>query len=111
MTSNVAIGELRQRVTLQALVLTPDGGGGFTESWSDLAEIWARIRPVSGVELVLGEQRQHRVTHEIAIRYRLGVQPNQRLIHDGRVFSILAVVNPAERNVFLILHCEERTVP
>lgn len=109
--SSIAIGDLRHRVTLQALGLTPDGGGGFTEFWSDLTEIWARIRPVAGVELTLGEQRQHRVTHEVAIRYRLGIQPSQRLIYDGRVFTILGIVNADERNGFLNLHCEERTTP
>ena len=109
--AEIAIGDLRHRVRLQALALTPDGGGGFTESWSDLAEIWARIQPVAGVELMLGEQRQHRVTHDVMIRYRLGIQPSQRLIYDGRVFYVLGIVNAGERDAFLTLHCEERTTP
>jgi len=106
-----AIGALRHRVRLQTRSLTGDGGGGFTETWSDLAEIWAGIQPVSGIEIGLAEQRQHRVSHEVTIRYRLGVQPGQRLIHDGRALYILGLVNPGERNAFLTLHCEERTVP
>ena len=106
-----AIGELRHRVRLQAIELTGDGGGGFTEAWSDLAEIWADIRPVSGAEIGLAEQRQHRISHDVTIRYRLGVQPSQRLIHDGRALYILGIVNPGERNAFLTLRCEERTIP
>ena len=107
----IAIGELRHRVRLQARVLTSDGGGGYGESWSDLAEIWARIRPVAGIELTFAEQRQHRVTHEVTIRYRLSIQPSQRLIYDGRALYILGIVNADERNAFLTLHCEERTTP
>ena len=107
----VAIGDLRHRVTLQALALTGDGGGGFEESWSDLAEIWADVRPVAGTEIALGEQRQHRVTHDVTIRYRVGVQPSQRVIHDSRALYILGIVNPGERNAFLTLRCEERTTP
>jgi SPP1 family predicted phage head-tail adaptor len=107
----VAIGDLPHRVTLQVLALTGDGGGGFEESWSDLAEIWADVQPVAGVETSIGEQRQHRVTHEVTIRYRLGIQLSQRLIHDGRTLYILGIVNPGERNAFLKLQCEERTTP
>jgi SPP1 family predicted phage head-tail adaptor len=107
----ITIGELRHRVRLQALALASDGGGGYTESWSDLAEIWARVRPLTGVELTLGEQRQHRVTHEVIIRYRPGIQPGQRLIYDGRALYILGIVNADERNAFLALHCEERATP
>jgi len=107
----VGIGDLRHRVRLQGLALAGDGGGGFEESWSDLAEIWADVQPVAGVEVALGEQRRHRVTHEVTIRYRFGVQPSQRIIHDGRALYILGIVNPGERNAFLTLRCEERTTP
>jgi SPP1 family predicted phage head-tail adaptor len=109
--TGATIGELRHRVRLQARELTGDGGGGFTESWSDLAEIWADIQPVSGNEIGLGEQLQHRISHEVMIRYRLGVQPGQRLIHDGRTLYIMGIVNPSERNAFLTLRCEERATP
>ncbi|HKJ73633.1 MAG TPA: phage head closure protein [Alphaproteobacteria bacterium] len=109
--TGVTIGDLRHRIRLQARILAGDGGGGFAESWSDLAEIWAAIRPSAGAEVTLGEQRRHRVTHEVTIRYRLGVQPGQRLIYDGRALYILGIVNPAERDAFLSLHCEERTSP
>lgn len=107
----VTIGALRRRMTLQVRTLNPDGGGGFAESWSDLAAFWADMEPTASVETIIGEQQQHRVTHQVTIRYRAGIQPGQRLIHDGRALYILGIVNPGERNAFLKLQCEERTTP
>ncbi|HBA42626.1 MAG TPA: head-tail adaptor protein, partial [Alphaproteobacteria bacterium] len=37
------IGDLRHRVTLQQVVDVPDAGGGSTQSWQDVATLWAEI--------------------------------------------------------------------
>ena len=39
----MSIGDLRERVTLQAKHRATDGGGGFSESWSDVATVWASL--------------------------------------------------------------------
>ena len=44
------IGKLRHRISLQSVTLTSDGAGGSTESWAEVAELWAAIEPASARE-------------------------------------------------------------
>jgi SPP1 family predicted phage head-tail adaptor len=43
-------GKMDQRITLQRVTRTQDSIGGTTETWSDLATIWARVTPLAGAE-------------------------------------------------------------
>jgi hypothetical protein len=44
--------DLRHRLTLAELSRVTDDGGGFTESWVEVATIFADLRPISGSERV-----------------------------------------------------------
>lgn len=53
-------------------------------------------------------QAEHaKVTHEVHMRYRAGVTPRNRVSWGNRVFDIKSAINADERNVELILLCEE----
>lgn len=99
--------KLRHRIRLQSASLAPDGGGGGAESWSDLATLWAAIEPQSGGETRAGGGASSLLRHEIVIRHRAGVNAAQRIVFDGRVFRIQAVLNPEERSRYLRILCEE----
>ena len=109
MALKVTVGDLRHRVTIQATTAVQDSSGSYPESWSDVATVWARMRPISGREFFAAEQAQSEVTHEVTIRFRRGISPANRLLFDGRVFDIGAVINADERNEWMILYCTERT--
>ncbi len=98
------IGDLTHRVTLQAVTRTPDGGGGFTESWSDLADaptVYAAIRPLSGAEVFRFRQVSTEATHRIVIRYRADLTPARRIVHASDVYDIVSVVDADGRREFL----------
>jgi SPP1 family predicted phage head-tail adaptor len=101
------IGNLRHRIRLQGETPVADAGGGATSSWSDLATLSAAIQPLSGGEASISGAIRHGVSHEVTIRYRPGVHTGQRLVFDGRIFRIRAILNPEERNRFLKILCEE----
>lgn len=103
----IKAGALRHRVTLQSAAETPDGGGGFTTAWSDVATVWAAIEPLKGTERLRAEQLENPVTHRVTIRHRAGVTAKMRVAFGARVFNIRAVINPEERNRRLELLCEE----
>lgn len=44
---DVKIADLRHRITFQTLERTPDGQGGFQETWSDFETVWAKIETAS----------------------------------------------------------------
>jgi SPP1 family predicted phage head-tail adaptor len=103
-----AIGSLRHRLTLEAANRTPDGGGGASENWTTVAEIWADITPTGGAESVDADALTGRISHEIVFRYRSGVAPVMRLRSGSRLFEIAAVIDVDERHRYLKCLCVER---
>lgn len=102
------IGALRQRLTLEERTRTQEEGGTATITWSAVAEVWGRIAPSSGREIVRADGVSAKLTHEIALRHRTGVRPQMRLRQGARVFEIHAVIDIAERRRWLRCLCEER---
>lgn len=107
MSSNIRTGALRHRIALQSADRTGDGGGGAVETWTDVADVWARIAPTSGNERVLAEAITGQVTHEITIRFRSGVRPAMRFRFGARLFEIAGVLDIEERRRMLRCLCRE----
>lgn len=101
-------GRLRHRVTFQALTRTPDAGGGATETWTDVATVWAAVEPLAGTERLRAMQVSPTLSHRIRTRYRAGITTANRAVYDGREFDITAVIDPGERHRELQLLAEER---
>lgn len=94
---------LQHRVTLQQVSQSSDGQGGFTESWSSVATLFAEIKPQKSYERFQAAQMQTPTTHKITIRYRAGITTKHRLIFGTRVFEIKGIINPDEANRILEL--------
>lgn len=110
MSSRHTSSRLRHRLTLQQEVRTPDGAGGYDKSWSDVADLWAEIVPVTGTlskgaatQLLLGAQVQHEISHKILLRYRDGVTAAMRLVYESRIFHIRYVADAGENRETLQL--------
>lgn len=101
------IGKLRHRITIQQLTRTPDGSGGYTETWPTFSTVWASINPVHGKELFEAQQIQSNVTHKIRIRYLSGVKSSMRVSFESRIFQIQSVINWEEHDREMMLECSE----
>lgn len=98
------IGDLKYRVTLQESVLTPDGGGGFTQAWQDVAanpDIYAEIISLSSGEQLRFHQMEITATHRITLRYRSDVTPALRLVKGATVYDIVSVTDRGGLGVWL----------
>ena len=100
-------GLMRRRITLQTVERTPDGGGGYTETLTDLATVWARVHPLTGREQLLAMQTEAMQMHRFTIRYRAGLTTATRILYDGRTFDIRSIVDPEERHRELQIMAEE----
>lgn len=104
-------GSLTERVAITQDTKTPDTQGGRSASESTLATVWARVRPLSGRELMQAQAVSSEVQYEVTIRYRADVTPQMRLTwtpYQGaaaRTLQILAV-RQGERDA-LLLDCGE----
>jgi SPP1 family predicted phage head-tail adaptor len=103
---NLDAGLLRCELMLQQASLSPDGMGGFTESWTTVATIFGRLEPVSARSVFGADQRLETLTHHITIRQRDDVSSGMRFVLQDRIFEIITVRDPDETGRYLV--CETR---
>lgn len=101
-------GKLRHRVTIEAVVRTPDAGGGANESWVAVTDAWAEILPSRGNEQLTADQIEGRVTHVLHLRAGFGVEPAMRIRWGARLLDIRSVIDLGERRRWLRILAEER---
>ncbi len=77
-------GWLRHRVTIETAETTPDGAGGASVAWTDLATLWAHIEPVKGEERVVADHLSGIVTHRVTLRWRDDITGGMRIAWRGR---------------------------
>lgn len=85
-------GKLRHRVSIERSTRIQDPTtGAMTETWSEIAEVWAAVEPLSAREFVQSAAGQSEVTARITIRTR-DIQATDRIIHRGTVYNIRGVL-------------------
>ena len=106
-----SVGAMRHRVQIVNKIRTDDGYGGFTETTTTIATVWADVRQLSSGEVFRRQHLDDSATHSIRIRYRTDVTTEQQIIYAGRTFAIRATKDEDERHRFLVLTCEEGIEP
>ena len=105
--SDIEVGSMRHRITIQEKNLVDDGQGGFTNTWSDVATVWASIKEAKASEKLWAERLEQNITHRMAIRYRANLSTDMQIIYDGRTFQLHGIQDPDEKKHWLILKVEE----
>lgn len=100
-------GMLRHRITFKRNVATPDGIGGSVIVPTDVIDVAAFIKPVSGNERWQSMRIESNVTHRIYTRYRAGITPDLFIQYGLRKFQVKAVLNLEESNQWLEIHAVE----
>lgn len=101
---------LRHRVTLQRPGGSRDAHGERTTTWTTVATVWARYRPLSAREASIAGQRQSAVDGVVEIRYSslvASIDASWRVLFGSRVLAIDGVVNRDQANAWLLLYCLE----
>ncbi len=95
--SGVASGKLRHWVQLQAPGTTQDPDSGeMVEHWQTFAQVWADVVPASAREFMAANAEQSEVRGRMTIRYRDDVDATMRVIHRGKWYAILGVMEDAK---------------
>lgn len=102
-------GELDQRVTFRRQVSTADGMGGSSTTWTDIATVWALVRPMTGREREHSDRLNAQANYLMVIRYRDDIDEADIAVWKGRQFNIRFSKDRA-RSRFLELEAE-RGVP
>ncbi len=102
-------GWLRHRVSVEQQADSADGAGGEAVAWSSLADLWARIEPVSAKEEAVAGHIAGVLTHTVTLRWRSDITGAMRVTYHGRTFRILAVYDPDETGRYLVADVAEET--
>ena len=99
--------QMTARLSLEEQTSTPDGQGGGTLSWTEIAAMWAKIEPVSTSLAERAGAEIGTITHRIWLRFREGVSAGQRLRKGARLFAIKLVQDPDETGRYLTCLSQE----
>lgn len=89
------VNDLNRRITIQQATTVTDPEGIPTETWTDVATVWASRNPLSGREYFAAAAANAEKTVKYRIRYRPGILPNMRLIdhRDDVTYEVKAVLD------------------
>lgn len=107
---DITAGMLRHIVAFQSPPSTPDGQGGYDGAWTPIATAAAvrgAITPLSGSERYFAGQLESPVTHRFVTRYRTDITTKDRMVYEGRVFQVRAILDIEERKRWLDIKLEE----
>lgn len=103
--STYSAGELDQRVTFLRETKVDDGMGGSTVTWTPIATVWAKVRPMSGTEREHSDRLNAQANYLIVIRYRSDITENDVVDWKGTRFNIRFSKDEA-RSTFLQIEAE-----
>lgn len=81
----------RHRVTLQRPEHVPDGAGGVSRTWVNVAYLWAGITFLDADESLANGQFSSRRRYRIVLRYRSDIQPEKRFLWGSKRLAIVQV--------------------
>lgn len=99
---------LRESVTISSQSETADSAGQITTTWTTVATIRARMRPMKAYEVSRAGRSEGGTMFEATIRYRNDVTAASRLTWGSRIFDVQGVENRDEERRFLTLMLLER---
>lgn len=98
---------LWKTVTLQRATKTSDGQGGYSETWADLAVVEGGIAAMSGTERWNADRLNAESKWRLLIAYWGQLYATDRVLIDGRAYSISFVNDVQKRSAWTVLDLGE----
>jgi len=101
-------GRLDRQIVLKSYAEVKDSFGGITESYSDVATVWAEVTPLRGNQFFAAQQVNSAITTKFRIRYRSDVDARWRIGFKGKEYDIVGVPSEIGRNEGLEIMAKAR---
>lgn len=82
-------GKLDRRITLQTRTAVQSVSGEYTETFANLATVWAEVTDLRGREFFAAQQKNADVTTRFRIRWRDDVTVLHRIQYESRNYNIV----------------------
>lgn len=102
----VHIGELTEFVELRSRTLTADGTGGSTAVWAKYADVWAHIRPLTGVEREGAMRTESIGKYLVVLRNRSDVKEADVVRWGSRDMNVIFIRARGPRDLYVELETE-----
>lgn len=100
-------GELDQRIDIKRMVKVPDSMGGNDFTLTDVvANLWCKVRPMSGKEVERFQKLNPEFTNLFVVRYRNDLLEDDRVLWNGKEYNIRAISEPSTRSMYLEFYAE-----
>lgn len=100
------IGQIDQRISLQRSSDVDDGAGGSVATWTEYAEVWAHVVPLSGREREQQQRAEATSNYLVVIRYRSDVVEGHKIRWRGRELNVRFVRSEGPRTSWLEIEAE-----
>jgi hypothetical protein len=100
---------LPDEATIRRFTSTPDGGGGFTETWETIGPVAARIDPAvgGGEQSTTGGAIDDRTTHVVTMPAMADIEEPDRVQINGVEYEVTVVRKGGSRELFRRLEVVE----
>lgn len=98
-------GTLRRLVTIEQRSTAKDSANQVLEQWTQVAQVYADIQPVTGRETQAANGMVSVVSAQIDIRYRAGVTAAMRVRYGAQIYNVAAVLDLDSRHEITRLLC------
>jgi len=103
------IGDMQTRITFQAPTRVDDAMGGWTETWVDVATVWAKKMTHRSDEAIKAMAETGQAVHNYRIRYRAGILTSWRIKEGSLYMAIIGPPIEVERRKWLDIPAKEAT--
>ncbi len=83
---------LNHRISLQRRAEGADALGQPVTTWSELAQVWADIRHMTGLQAIKADAQLSTVRASVRVRTRNDLAAGLRVVHGATVYEVRAVL-------------------
>lgn len=102
----MTIGTLDNRITIQSETRTADDYGGAALAWTDVATVWANVRPLTGREHGNMGAVEAPAVYRFTIRRRGGLTEGMRISWNSQAFNVRVIADPGARALYMTIDAE-----
>lgn len=94
-------GNMHHKIICRAQALDPTTAGEQQESWQDIAEVWAEIKPKSADATLSARQNHIKTTYGVRVRYQDKLRATRNILWQGQAYRVTSLLNPDNRKRIL----------
>ena len=98
---------LHEKIICRKKQLIPSSAGEFTESWHEIATLWADVISEGAVLKNTARQSHLAGIYLFRVRYREDLLATRNILWQGREYRVVSLVNPDNRKKILQFSAED----